>query len=343
MDAAAHGIYAPHATPSDIRVVIFGATGYIGRYVAREFITQGYRVVAFARRRSGVRGRNGVDDVRNDLRGAHVVFGDVTQPQDVARAFQLAPDQVEPLSTVVVSCLASRTGGIADSNNIDYQATLNTLQQARSAGASHFILLSAVCVQKPLLEFQRAKLKFEEELQQLAEHDDAFSFCIVRPTAFFKSLAGQIERVKKGAAFIMFEDGNLAKCNAISEADLARFMVLCASDSSKRNQILPVGGPGEAVTPRQQAEVIFKLLDKKPKYQTLPIGLMDGAISVLAFLAKLLPFMSDAAEFGRIGKYYAVEDMVAPSYGSDTLEQFFERAVRDDGLVGQELGDAAIF
>lgn len=35
----------------------------------------------------------------------------------------------------------------------------------REKGAQHFVLLSAICVQKPLLEFQKAKLKFESELQ----------------------------------------------------------------------------------------------------------------------------------------------------------------------------------
>jgi divinyl chlorophyllide a 8-vinyl-reductase len=52
-----------------------------------------------------------------------------------------------------------------DSWDIDYQATLNALQAARQSGAAHFVLLSAICVQKPLLEFQRAKLKFEAALQ----------------------------------------------------------------------------------------------------------------------------------------------------------------------------------
>ncbi|KAI0567038.1 divinyl chlorophyllide a 8-vinyl-reductase [Gracilaria domingensis] len=344
MDAAGEGIYAPTTKPSDVRVVIFGATGYIGRYVVFEFVRQGYQVVAFSRERSGVKGKNSAQDVRNDFKGATVVFGDVTNAGDVARAFEFGDEQgtsTKPLSTVMVSCLASRTGGIADSNKIDYEATLNTLQQGRKAGASHFILLSAICVQKPLLEFQRAKLKFEAELQQLAQQDDAFSYSIVRPTAFFKSLAGQVERLKKGAAYVMFEDGDLCKCNAISEADLARFMVECAGDSAKRNEILPVGGPGEAVTPKQQAELLFRLIGRKPKYQRLPIGLMNGAIGFFDFLAKVLPFMNDVAEYGRIGKYYAVEDMVGPSFGSDTLEEFFEKAVGEGGMVGQELGDAS--
>jgi len=75
-----------------------------------------------------------------------------------------------------------------DSWAIDYQATLNTLEVAQETGAKHFVLLSAICVQKPLLEFQHAKLKFEEALQSA----QGITYSIVRPTAFFKSLAGQV-------------------------------------------------------------------------------------------------------------------------------------------------------
>jgi divinyl chlorophyllide a 8-vinyl-reductase len=45
------------------------------------------------------------------------------------------------------------------------QATKNVLDVARERGTSHFVLLSAICVQKPLLEFQRAKLQLEADLQ----------------------------------------------------------------------------------------------------------------------------------------------------------------------------------
>ena len=75
-----------------------------------------------------------------------------------------------------------------DSWAIDYQATKNVLDVAQQQGAEHFVLLSAICVQKPLLEFQHAKLKLEAELQRR----QGMSYSIVRPTAFFKSLAGQV-------------------------------------------------------------------------------------------------------------------------------------------------------
>jgi len=65
-------------------------------------------------------------------------------------------------------------------------------------------------------------------------------------------------------------------------------------------------------------------------------------IGVLDFIGNFVPSFKDSAEFGRIGKYYAVEDMVGPSYGTTTLREFFED-VAENGLQGQELGDQAVF
>jgi divinyl chlorophyllide a 8-vinyl-reductase len=55
------------------------------------------------------------------------------------------------------------------------------------------------------------------------------TYSIVRPTAFFKSLAGQVELVKQGKPYVMFGDGTLASCKPISEADLAAFMADCVT------------------------------------------------------------------------------------------------------------------
>ena len=132
------------------RVVIVGATGYIGKFVVQESIRRGYETVAVCRETSKPK-----DEYLN---GAEIIFGDVTNPQSLQEtAFKIPAD-------VVISCLASRSGVKDDSYLIDYQATLNTLNVARATGAKHFILLSAFCVRKPLLQFQNAKLKFEEAL-----------------------------------------------------------------------------------------------------------------------------------------------------------------------------------
>jgi len=331
--------------PKDVRVLVVGSTGYIGKFVTRELIKRGYQTVALAREQSGIKGKSSPEDTRKELEGAEVRFGDVNNVRSLAdTAFN---DPVD----VVVSCLASRTGGKKDSWDIDYQATMNTLEAGRAAGAKHYVLLSAICVQKPLLEFQKAKLKFEAALQKT----EGMTYSIVRPTAFFKSIAGQVETLKSGKPYIMFGDGTLAACKPISESDLASFIADCVQGEDRINKVLPIGGPGKAYTAKEQAEMLFRIMGKEPKYFGVPVALMDFIIGLLETIGKLIPAVGESAEFGRIGKYYATESMLVwdeargeydadatPSYGSDTLEAFFTKAVKE-GLAGQELGDAAVF
>ncbi|KAI3728150.1 hypothetical protein L6452_16780 [Arctium lappa] len=337
--------------PKEINVLVVGSTGYIGNFVVKELVNRGFNVIAVCRENSGIRGRNSKQETLNKLNGANVCFSDVTQLDLLQKSLQLLGVSID----VVVSCLASRSGGVKDSWKIDYEATKNSLLAGRNFGAKHFVLLSAICVQKPLLEFQRAKLKFESELIEEAEKDDGFSYSIVRPTAFFKSLGGQVELVKDGKPYVMFGDGKLCACKPISEPDLASFIADCVVNTDKINRVLPIGGPGKALTPLEQGEMLFKLVGKKPFFIKVPIEIMDFAIGVLDFLANVFPSLEDAAEFGKIGRYYAAESMLiydpetkeysaekTPSYGKDTLEEFFKKVI-EEGMAGQELGEQAIF
>ncbi|KAK9076111.1 hypothetical protein SSX86_004444 [Deinandra increscens subsp. villosa] len=337
--------------PKDINVLVVGSTGYIGNFVVKELVNRGFNVIAICREKSGIRGKNSKEDTLNKLNGANVCFSDVTQLDNLQNSLQNLGVSID----VVVSCLASRSGGVKDSWKIDYEATKNSLLAGKNFGAKHFVLLSAICVQKPLLEFQRAKLKFEAELMEEAEKDDGFSYSIVRPTAFFKSLGGQVELVKDGKPYVMFGDGKLCACKPISEPDLASFIADCVVKPDKINKVLPIGGPGKALTPLEQGEMLFKLAGKKPNFIKVPIQIMDFAIGVLDFLVNVFPSLEDAAEFGKIGRYYAAESMLiydpetkeysdedTPSYGKDTLEDFF-RKVLEEGMAGQELGEQTIF
>ena len=106
----------------DTRVVIVGATGYIGKFVVKESIKRGYDTVAVVREGSAPR-----DDF---FKGATVVTADVTDEASLDRnVFAGKP------TDVVISCLASRSGIKSDSYLIDYQATLNTLNAARTSKA----------------------------------------------------------------------------------------------------------------------------------------------------------------------------------------------------------------
>ncbi len=44
--------------PQDVRILVAGATGYIGKYVVKELVSRGYQVTAFTREKSGVGGKS---------------------------------------------------------------------------------------------------------------------------------------------------------------------------------------------------------------------------------------------------------------------------------------------
>lgn len=234
---------------------------------------------------------------------------------------------------VVISCIASRSGSPKDAQAVDYQANSRLLAAAQAAGVGQFILLSAICVQKPLLAFQHAKLAFEAELVA-----SGIAYTIIRPTAFFKSLSGQVKRVKAGKPFLIFGDGNLTRCKPISDGDLARFITAVIDNSDMTGKVLPVGGPGPAISLRQQGELLFQVAGKAPKFKSISPRIFDYAERVLGLGAGLSDWFAEKAEYARIARYYATESMLVmdpatgayradltPEFGSETLESHYRR------------------
>ena len=320
------------------QVLVAGASGYIGRQLVAELIHRGLHVTCLLRSPP-------VSGSLPELTGAKIRIVDFSSTQSITRD-GIGSSQFD----AVFSCLATRGGGIADSWHVEYHCNHNLLSAARAAGIEHFVLLSAICVQKPRLAFQHAKLAFESELQA-----SGLRYHIVRPTAFFKSLSGQIARIIDGKSFLVFGDGEQTACKPISERDLAVYLANCLDPAATHNCILPVGGPGPAITPRQQGAMLFRIYGKPVRFTHVPVQLFSVFSAALWPLTRFSSALADKAEFARIGRFYATESMLCidaetgdycdaatPSFGKDTLEDFYQRT-RREGLAGQELGEHALF
>jgi divinyl chlorophyllide a 8-vinyl-reductase len=320
-----------------LRIVLLGATGTIGRATAAALAARGHAVTACVR--------------------------PGTPPQDwPAGVRALAVDLAEPAALardglgggphdVLVSCLASRTGAPREAWAIDHDATLAAVQAARAAGAGHVVLLSAICVQKPRLAFQHAKLACEQALAA-----SGLAWTVVRPTAYFKSLSGQVARVQRGRPFLVLGDGQRTACKPLSDRDLAQFLADCVEDPARRGRVLPVGGPGPALTPLDQARLLAELLGRPVPVRRVPLGLLRGIAGGLGALARLLPLpaLQARAEFARIGLYYATESMLVwdaaagrydadatPETGHDTLRAHYAALLSGQAQAG--LGAHAVF
>lgn len=316
----------PESTPK--RVLLLGATGTIGQAVAKALHARGHNLVCFVRPEADAEIVTRLDTI------AAVRTGSVLQRQSLAE-LGFCNERFD----VVMSCLASRTGVDKDAWAIDHQAHLDALDLAKDSGATQFVLLSAICVQKPKLAFQQAKLAFEKELIA-----SGLTYSIVRPTAFFKSLSGQVERVKAGKPYMMFGDGELTACKPISDDDLAKYMADCLDRDALKNQVLPIGGPGPAITPKQQGEFLFSLLNVPPRIQRVPPAMLKWIARILSGLSYLYPPLKERAEYARIGHYYATESMLlfdpntgeyredlTPSTGQTTLFDHYRNLIRTDG------------
>lgn len=317
-------------------ILVAGATGYVGRDVVAELLTRDHKVTALTRTDAATQENRLVEKA---LQGSErLSWSSLAHLGDHC--------QVD----TVISCIASRTGVAHDAWHVDYQLNMQLLEAAQRHGVKRFILLSAICVQKPRLAFQFAKLEFESALAA-----SGLEYAIVRPTAYFKSLAGQIGRVQSGKPYLMFGKGELTSCKPISTSDLARFIANAADTADASNRIMPIGGPGHAITPLEIGQMLFRLTGRTPKFRSLPPALLRVAAGALTPLGALLPGLRAKAELARVGHYYATESMLVwdsnearycaertPSFGADTLEDFFVRAL-ESGLEGQELGAQRMF
>lgn len=293
-----------------MRILLAGATGTAGGAMLEALVANGHSVVALARK-----AHQGSDSV------TWLPWSALTE----------APGPELEAIDAVVSCLASRTGGIKDSQTVDYKANIDLLNFALRQEVTRFMLLSAICVQKPRLAFQHAKLAFEKVLMS-----SSITWQIVRPTAFFKSLSGQIERIKQGKPFLVFGDGLLTACKPISQRDLAEFMCRELESDDHINRILPIGGPGPAITPLDQVRLLEMAFKRPVAIKSVSPSLFRLAERLFGLFAPLSNWFADKAEFCRIAHFYATESMLVwdseqdrydsaatPETGSDTLSDFY--------------------
>ncbi len=296
------------------KIFVAGSTGYIGKNVVKYALDNGFDVVT-AKRHSD----NKPGQLNKKLKVIKISNNDNNWIADLEKV------------DVIISCLASRTGEPKDAHLVDYKLNCLLLEKAKALKCSQFILLSAICVQKPRLAFQFEKLAFEEELKK-----SGLNFSIVRPTAYFKSLSGQIENIKKGKPYVYFGDGQITQCNPISEKDLSLYILSCIKDKTKWQKILPIGGPKQSITPKDIGKILFEIFEVSPKYKSFPTKILDAIRLLLLIISPFSNWAKNKSELIKIAKYYATESMLiwdekkecydanmTPSTGKDTLRDYF--------------------
>ena len=275
------------------RFLLAGSTGYLGLYIAKELQQRSCFLRAVARNPEKLK--------QNDIIPNEILKAELTDPDSIRECCR-GIDIV--ISTVGIT---KQKDGLTYMD-VDYQANLNLLKEAKISGVKKFIYVSVLNGEKLRnLKICDAKELFVEQLKQ-----SGIDYCIVRPNGFFSDMSEFFNMAKNGRIYL-FGNGNL-KANPIHGEDLA---VVCVNTIDSLDKEIEIGGP-ETLTQNEIASIAFDVLGSKRKITYIPEWVR---IAIL----KLLKLLTGSKFYGPVEFFMTVMaiDMIAPEYGKHTLKEYF--------------------
>jgi len=285
------------------KVILFGGTGNLGKAIARELKEQGYNLTIVLRNEKKTK-------ALSDLTSKFII-ADVCNK---ATLENILNDQ-----EIVISALGKSVSPNDKSKTtfkeVDYDANLNILNEAKKAGVKKFIYISAYQSEKYLnLEYFKVHHDFSELLKK-----SGIDYSIIKPPAIFSAFIDIIEMAKKGK-LVNIGKGE-KKTNPIFEGDLAKVTVESIKQS---NSTIEAGGK-TIYTRRQLNEIVQNQVGNGKKIRNVPIGIFKLVLPVIKIVNK--------NTYDKFAFFTEVmgHDTIAPQIGEKTFEEYVEEKVNEKG------------
>lgn len=275
------------------KVLIAGATGYLGQFLVKAFKKQGYHVRTLARNANKLAPLSDYID--------ESFIGEVTDPdslRDVCRDIDIV------ISTVGITKQRDNLTFM----DVDYQGNKNLLDEAERSGIAKFVYISVFKAENmELLKGIQAKRTFVHALKQ-----SSLKYLVVAPNGFFSDMLDFLHMAQQGRGYV-FGTGEY-KINPIHGEDLANF---CVQATEGNEQELSVGGP-DVFTHNELLATAFAAVGKPVKVIRIPVWIRD-------VLLLLLRLFTPVQTYGPLEFFMTVlaMDLVAPQYGTHHLKDFF--------------------
>lgn len=275
------------------RILVAGATGYLGGYVAQEFKRQGHFVRALARSPEKLDRLDPLPD--------EIVESEITCRETLENV-------CDGIDVVFSSIGITKQKDGLTFRDVDYQGNKNLLDVALRAGVRKFIYVSVFNgPQLPHLGIVKAHEDFVEELRS-----SGINFTVLRPTGYFSDMSQFLEMAKKGRVYLVGEGSK--RMNPIHGEDLAK---CCVGTLDKEEREIDIGGP-EVMTYREIAELAFRAIGRPARITALPVWIMKIAVAAAKLVNK---------QQGELFAFFTTvmsSDVVAPTTGTRRLEAHFK-------------------
>lgn len=277
------------------QIMVAGSTGYLGRHLVKELQLRGMPFQAMARSDKKL--------LKLGLNPEQIIKAEVTRPESLTGTLN-GTDVV--ISTVGIT---RQKEGLSYMD-VDYQANMNLLHEARAAGVRKFIYVSALGGESQRhLKIMEAKESFVDQLKLCG-----LDYAVIRPNGFFSDMGDFLDMAKKGRVYL-FGNGKF-KLNPIHGADLAQ-VIVDGIDGAKKE--IEVGGP-DILTQNEIARLALQAWKRPLKISHIPDWLRRVLLEVLRRFTS--PKIYGPYEFFLT---MMAQDNIAPRYGMHRLEHYFEQ------------------
>ena len=289
------------------RVLVAGATGYLGRYAVREFKRRGFWVRVLARnpeklKVTGPFMEPAIDHAYDDL-----FVGEITRPETLHGL-------CDGIDIVFSSIGITRQRDGLSFMDVDYRGNRNLLSEAMHSGVSKFVFVSVFKADQ-IAHLAEARELFVRDLKQ-----SGLPYAIIRPTGYFSDLSEYLKMARSGRVLVLGSGCN--KINPIHGRDLAEVCVDSAEKDHHQTE-RDVGGP-RVYTYDEIGSLAFGVLAKKKKIIHIPLWLVAPIVNFLRF------FNSHTHQVARFFTTVMGNDFVAPAAGSYRLDRYFEEMSEQD-------------
>lgn len=282
------------------RVLVAGATGYLGRFVVKALKQKGYYVKVLVRSQNQLNQEGDFSSPAIYDFVDEVVIGDVTRSETIQ-------DVCSDVEFVFSSVGITKQKDNLTFMDVDFKGNLNLLREAERSKVQRFMYINVHGAEQCPSTLIKAKQRFTNELKHSSIHH-----IIINPTGYYSDMTEFLTMARKGRVFL-FGKG-LNKMNPIHGADLAN---VCVSAFAKENSTIEVGGP-DVYTYHEMAELALKVVSQKEKVTTIPEWLVKISLPLLRIINKkqynLFLFFF----------YMMTHDVVAESHGKVDLKSYFE-------------------
>ena len=240
---------------------ITGSTGFVGRHIAKELCSRGFKVRCLVRASSDLAPLAGLP--------VEIFRGDITDEVSLQSALQGA------VSAVHLVAIIRETKG-ATFEAINFSGTKNLVQAAKRVGVKRLVYMSNLGAgpdeRFPLLH---TKWRAEEEVRS-----SGIDFTIFRPSVMFGRGDGFVcvlaDIIKKLPLVPIIGSGR-TKFQLISVEDVATCVAKSLANKRTGNQIIPLGGP-EHLAYEDITDLIIEKLKLGRRKVHIPVPLMKAVV-----------------------------------------------------------------